>query len=77
MLENLKTARETKDQQAVLIIGLTVISLVKTYSLRDIGLDLSDDQKHSICQALLVHPGEEKRTCFELDFINKHYSDKR
>ena len=73
MLENLKTARETKDQQAVLIIGLTVISLVKTYNLRD----LSDEQKHLICQALLVHPDEDKRTCFELDFINKHYSDKR
>ena len=76
LLDSLALAGEAKDRQAVLIIALTLITLAKAYNLRETGMDLSENNKQMICLSLLVHVDEEKQTCYELDFINEHYSNK-
>ena len=75
LIEHLTTAQLAKDRQTSFIIALTIVSLVKAFPVTEINL--SDNQQGSLCQALLIESTEGEKTCFEMEFIDKHYSKQR
>ena len=75
MIQSLENNLKETDAQKTLVTAFTIVITMKICDLYD--ADLTVDAKQSVCKALLVHPLEDQKTCMELEFINKHYPDKR
>ena len=75
LIEHLTTAQQTKDRQTSFIIALTIVSLVKAFPITEIHL--SENQQGILCQAFLIELPEGEKTCFEMEFVDKHYSKQR
>ena len=75
VMDSLITAQEAKDRQTSLVICLTLASIVKALSLYVINLP--EEQQRILCRAFLIQASEDGETCFEVEFIEKHYSKQR
>ena len=71
----LQTSQEAKDRQTTFIICLTLASIVKALSVNEINL--TEEQQRILCQAFLIQASEDGSSCFEMEFIDKHYSKQR
>ena len=75
LIEHLVTSQQANDRQTSFIIALTVASLVKAFPVTEI--ELSDNQQRILCRALLIEASEDEKSCFEMEFIDKHYSKQK
>ena len=75
MIDMLKTSQEAKDRQTTFIICLTLASIVKALPVNEINL--TEEQQRILCRAFLIQASDDGSSCFEVEFIDKHYSKQR